>query len=80
MRYPLSSLGAVAWNAAQLRYESPEFVAAFEATGAGYTYDTVVVVVDGALHPYSVVGTGSQTLASGMARNYPITIAQRSAV
>jgi hypothetical protein len=79
-RFTLASLGAGAWNAGQLRYESPEFAAAFEGTGAGFTYDTLVVVVDQAAYPYSVVATGMQTLASGTPRTYPVTIAQRSAV
>jgi hypothetical protein len=79
VRYELASLPAGAWNATDLRFDAPEIAASFTATGAGYTYSHLVVIVDDAANPYTVVDLGSVDLAAGT-RQYPITIGQRSAV
>lgn len=80
VRFSLASLGAGSWNGSLLQYESPEFTATFTASGAGYSYDTLVIVAAGHTHPYTVVALGTQTLAAGIERSYPITIVQKSAV
>lgn len=77
-RHVVASLAAGAWDGVNLRYAAPEIAAGFAATGAGFTYDTLVVLVAAAASPYSVVALGSQTLAAGQSRTYPLTIAQKS--
>lgn len=77
-RFEVVALGAGAWNPNELRFDGPEIVATFTASGAGYSYDKLVVIVGDATYPYSVVDLGSQSLAAGQARTYPITIAQKS--
>jgi hypothetical protein len=78
-RFSVPSLAAGVWNETALRYEGPEVLATFTASGAGYGYNKLVVIVDDATYPYSVVDLGPQSLAAN-ARSYPITIVQRSSV
>lgn len=73
------TFGVGAWNAGTLQYELPAVNASFTASGAGFTYDTVVIAVGADAYPYSVVAIDSTAQAAGQTLTYPITLAQKSA-
>ena len=59
------------YNATTGRYEIPNIDAAFTATGAGYSYDRVVLYIDGATYPHSVLSEDPNiTLAAGQTQTY----------
>lgn len=71
------TIGTGSWNASLTQYELPTITAQFSATGAGYVYDTIVVVVDGQTYPHSVTKlSAEQGLFAGQARSYTIRLIQ----
>jgi hypothetical protein len=48
-------IGTGSYNATTARYELPAYDAEFTASGAGFTYDRIVVYIDGATYPVSVL-------------------------
>lgn len=48
-------IAAGAYNSTSGRYELPVIDAEFTATGVGYTYDTIVVYIEGSTYPHSVI-------------------------
>jgi len=57
------------------RYELPDIDAAFTATGAGYTYDTVVLYIDGATYPHSTLTEAPNiVLAAGQTQTYRLSL------
>jgi len=64
-----------AYDATDARYEIPAIDAAFTATGAGYTYDRIVVYIDGATYIHSVIVENPNiTLAAGQTQTYRIQL------
>ena len=64
-----------AYDAVDARYEIPAIDAAFTATGAGYTYDRIVVYVDGSTYIHSlIVEDPNIALAAGQTQTYRITL------
>jgi hypothetical protein len=64
-----------AYDALDARYEIPAIDAAFTATGAGYSYDRVVIYVDGATYVHSVIAEDPNiTLAPGQTQTYRVTL------
>lgn len=58
-------------------YDLPEIIAAFSASGVGYSYDTVVIYIDGATYPHSVITESPNVvLLPGQAQTYKITLRQ----
>mgnify|MGYP007069470781 CR=1 FL=1 len=43
------------YKPAKAGYELPAMLGTFNATGAGYSYDSVITVIDNATYPHSVV-------------------------
>ena len=71
------TVGVGAWNTPNARYELPAINGTFTATGAGFTYDTICLVIDGATHLHSInVEAPSITLAAGQSKSYTLTLAQ----
>lgn len=69
-------LGTGSYNTIDGRYNLPIINAAFSATGAGYTYDSIVIYVEGSLHPHSVITEDPNiVLLSGQTQTYRITLA-----
>jgi len=68
-------IAAGAYDALDARYEIPAIDAAFTATGAGYSYDRVVIYVDGATYVHSVIAEDPNiTLAPGQTQTYRVTL------
>jgi len=56
-------------------YTLPEFFAEFSATGAGYTYNTVVIYINGAPYPHSIIQESPNiVLSAGQQQTYSITL------
>ena len=64
-----------AYDATDARYEIPAIDAAFTATGAGYTYDRIIVYIDGETYIHSlIVENPNIALASGQTQTYRIQL------
>lgn len=64
-----------AYNVSNGRYEMPAIDAAFSATGAGYSYDRIIVYIDGATYIHSLIAENPNiTLASGQTQTYRIRL------
>jgi hypothetical protein len=71
-----TAIATGAYDATDGRYEMPDIDAAFTATGTGYSYDRVVVYVDGETYVHSVIAESPAiTLAAGQTQTYRITLA-----
>jgi hypothetical protein len=64
-----------AYDAVDARYEMPDINAAFTATGAGYTYDRVIIYIDGETYIHSlIVEDPNIALAPGQTQTYRVTL------
>lgn len=71
------TIGAGAWNSSNARYELPQFQMALTATGAGFTFDAIVLQVANRTYPDRVVLLPQAvTMQSGQARTYVLLLAQ----
>lgn len=65
-----------AYDVADQRYEMPQIDATFTATGAGYTYNKVYVVIGTELYVHSVVTENPAiVMAAGQTQTYRIILA-----
>lgn len=63
------------YDATDARYEMPAIDAPFAATGAGYSYDRIVIYIDGATFVHSVITEDPNiTLAAGQTQTYRINL------
>jgi len=63
------------YDAVDARYEMPAIDADFTATGAGYTYDRIVVYIDGATYIHSLITEDPNiALAAGQTQTYRVTL------
>jgi len=63
------------YDVTDARYEMPAIDAAFTATGAGYSYDRIIVYIDGATYIHSmIVEDPNITLAAGQTQTYRILL------
>jgi hypothetical protein len=64
-----------AYDATDARYEIPAIDAAFTATGAGYSYDRIIIYIDGATYIHSVITEDPNiALAAGQTQTYRINL------
>jgi hypothetical protein len=71
------TIGTGAWNSGNARYELPVLTMALTATGAGFTYDAIVLQVDNRSYPDRVVLLPTpETLQSGQSKSYVLLLAQ----
>lgn len=69
------TVGAAALNVTTGRYEAPMLTGQFNATGAGYTFDAMVVKLAGRTVPYAVnIYDVPITLSAGQSRGFNITL------
>lgn len=70
-----TTVGTGSYNGTSGKYEIPDVDAAFTATGAGYSYDRIVIYVDGATYPHSVITESPNiTLSAGQTQTYRISL------
>ena len=70
-----SVIATGAYDATDARYEMPDINAAFTATGAGYTYDRVIIYIDGETYIHSlIVEDPNIALAAGQTQTYRIAL------
>lgn len=68
-------IGTGSYSSTQSKYLLPVIDAVFTATGAGYTFNTVVVYINGALYPYAVITEDpSIIILDGQTQTYRITL------
>jgi hypothetical protein len=71
------TIGTGAWNSGNARYELPNLTMALTATGAGFTYDAIVLQVDNRTYPDRVILLPTpETLQSGQSKSYSLQLAQ----
>jgi len=64
-----------AYDAVDARYEMPAIDADFTATGAGYTYDRIVIYIDGETYIHSLITEDPNiALAAGQTQTYRVTL------
>jgi hypothetical protein len=70
-----TTIATGAYDAVDARYEMPAIDAAFVATGAGYTYDRVIIYIDGETYIHSmIVEDPNIALAPGQTQTYRIQL------
>ena len=68
-------IAAGSYNGTTGRYELPSVDAEFTATGAGYSYDRVVLYVTGSTYPHSVITENPNiTLIAGQTQTYRLSL------
>ena len=68
-------IAAGSYDATDGRYEIPNIDAAFTATGAGYSYDRIIIYIDGETYIHSmIVEDPNITLAAGQTQTYRIQL------
>jgi hypothetical protein len=70
-----TTIGTGAYDGTSGSYLLPDIDAAFTATGAGYSFDRVVIYIDGATYPHSVLTEAPNiTLAAGQTQTYRVSL------
>jgi hypothetical protein len=70
-------IGTGSYSGTAGAYLLPTIDAAFTATGAGYSYDRVVLYIDGATYPHSVIAEDPNiTLLAGQTQTYRLNLQQ----
>jgi hypothetical protein len=70
-----TTIAAGAYDATDGRYEIPAIDAAFTATGAGYTYDRVIIYIEGETYIHSLIAEDPNiALAAGQTQTYRIQL------
>jgi hypothetical protein len=68
-------IGTGSYDAVDGRYELPTIDAEFTATGAGFTYDRVVLYIDGATYPHSVLAEDPNiVMSAGQTQTYRLDL------
>lgn len=71
-----SSLTTGSYDSTDARYELPSVDVTFTATGAGYSYDRVVLYIDGETYLHSLIAESPNiTLSAGQAQTYRLQLA-----
>jgi len=68
-------IGTGAWDGTALAYVLPDIDAEFTCSGTSYSYDTVVIYIDGATYPHSIITESPNiALAVGQTQTYRISL------
>lgn len=72
-----TTVGAGAYDGTSGTYKLPDIDAAFTATGVGYTYDRVILYIDGETYIHSmIVEDPNIVLSAGQTQTYRLSIRQ----
>jgi hypothetical protein len=70
-------IGVGSYNSTDGRYNLPVINAEFSASNLGFTYDRIVLYIDGASFPHSVIAENPNiVLLAGQTQTYRITLIQ----
>lgn len=70
-----SVLTSGSYNMTSASYQIPQVAVSFTATGAGYTYDRVVLYIDGATYPHSIIiESPGVTMQDGQTLTYNLNL------
>lgn len=70
-----TTVGTGTYSGTNARYELPTIDAAFTATGTGYSYDRIVLYIDGATYPHSVLSESPNiVLSAGQTQTYRLSL------
>lgn len=70
-----TTIGTGAYDATSNTYKLPDIDAAFTATGAGYSYDRIVLYVDGETYIHSLIAEDPNiTLSAGQTQTYRLSL------
>jgi hypothetical protein len=74
------TVGSGSYSSANNRFEAPQIIGAFgPATGIGFTYDAVVIKLQGRTNAYAVNLLGTPvTLSAGQSRGFQFTLGIKS--
>lgn len=75
------TVGTGSYNGTSGKYEVPTISLSWTGSGAGFTYDTLVLIIDAATYPHSVnarVG-GSETILDGQPLTIDVNLTQDDA-
>jgi hypothetical protein len=68
-------IGTGSYSSTNGRYEIPSIDADFTATGVGYSYDRVVLYIDGATYPHSILAeVPNIVLSPGQTQTYRLSL------
>ena len=68
-------IGTGSYSSTNGRYQLPDIDAEFTASGVGYSYDTVVLYIDGATYPHSVLTEAPNiVLSPGQTQTYRLSL------
>ena len=68
-------IAAGSYDSTDGRYELPTIDAEFTASGVGYSYDRIVLYVDGATYPHSVIAENPNiVLSPGQTQTYRLNL------
>jgi hypothetical protein len=72
-----TTIGTGAYDATTGTYKLPDIDAAFTASGAGYSYDRIVLYVDGQTYIHSLIAEDPNiTLSAGQTQTYRLSLRQ----
>ena len=72
-----TQIGAGSYSSSAGRYNLPLITAAFNASGVGYSYDRVILYIDGQTYLHSMMTESPNiVLLPGQTQTYKITLAQ----
>jgi len=70
-----TTIGTGAYDATTGTYKLPDIDAAFTATGAGYSYDRIVLYIDGETYIHSLIAEDPNiTLSAGQTQTYRLSL------
>jgi hypothetical protein len=70
-------IGTGSYSGTEGAYLLPTIDAEFTATGAGYNYDRIVIYIDGATYPHSIITEDPNiVLSAGQTQTYRINLRQ----
>jgi hypothetical protein len=76
-RYSSGTIPVGAYDATTGTYKLPDIDAAFTATGAGYSYDRVVLYISGETYIHSLIAEDPNiTLSAGQTQTYRLSLRQ----
>jgi hypothetical protein len=72
-----TTIATGAYDATTGTYKLPDIDAAFTATGAGYSYDRIVLYIDGETYIHSLIAEDPNiTLSAGQTQTYRLSLRQ----